>query len=136
EEDIEDTDDSMDDAETSKEDGFAYSIDRITEFDLEIELLNGDEIDYELDRRNDEAKIQRENGEEIEITGEEAMDEIFNLLESTEINLERTLNEMMEEVLVYFDISADEVDEFKLDIKFEESQEIEFKYNRRERDEN
>lgn len=118
------------------ENGFIYSVDNIAEFKLEIELLNEDEIDYDFNRNENRAKIQRENGEEIELTGQEAMDEIFNMLENIEVNLDRTLNDMMEDALTYLEISMDEVNEFELELEFLDSKEIDFKYDKREGSEN
>ena len=91
-------------------DGFAYSVDNIREFELDIELLNGDEIDYSLDDDN----------------------ETVELLENVEITLDRPLKEMMDDVLAYLDISRDEIDEFELELEFTNSKEIDFKYDREE----
>lgn len=131
---IENSDDPADDS-TSHE-GFAYSVDNIEEFKLTIELVNGMEYDYDFDRSDDEAKVEIENGEEINLTGEEAWDKILELLDNTEISLERSLNDMMDEILAHLDISRDELDEFELELEFLDSKEIDFKYDREERAEN
>lgn len=115
---------------------FTYVIDNISEFNLDIETLNGSEIAYDYDKDSNEAEVEVENGNEQEMSGDSAREEIFNLLESVEINLDRSLNDMMEEVLAYFDIANDEVNEFELEIEFNNAEEIDFKYDREEAAEN
>lgn len=120
-------------SDTSK---FSYNIDDIKEFELEIELLNDNEIDYKFDGRDNEAKVERENGQEMVLTGQDAIDEVFSLLESIEINLERPLSDMIEDVLNYLEIAMDELDQLELEIQLNDSEEIGFKYDREESSEN
>lgn len=94
---------------SSQNDGeFVYSVDNVRDFELDIELLNGRDIEY--DYRANEG-------------------EVIDLLNHIEINLERTLNEMMEDVLNHLDISRDDVNEFQLQVEFNDFKEIEFNYN-------
>lgn len=96
------------------ESGFEYSFDNIREFELEIELLDGQEVEYQY----------MSNGNN--------RDEAINLLESIEVNLDRSLNEMMDEVLESLDMERGQVKEFELQLEFSDSKEIDFKYKREE----
>lgn len=92
-----------------------YSFDNVREFDLDIELLTGRDIEFDYDNRR------------------EPSDEIAGLLGNIEINLERSLNDMMDDVLDHLEIARDEVNEFELQLDLVDSKEIDFKYNREER---
>lgn len=148
EERVDETEDDQDDDQTTKEPddnieddntshvGFVYSAENIEEFKLTIELINGIEYDYDFDRSENEAEVEIENDEENNLTGEKAWDRILDLLKNTEISLGSSLNEMMDEILVYLDISREELDEFELELEFLDAKEIDFKYDREEIAEN
>lgn len=133
--DSDELDESIDE-DTTSQDGFTFVVDNIEDFELEIELINDDEIDYDFDRSDNEAKVERDDGQELYLTGDEARDKVFELIDNIHISYDEPLNDMMDEVLEYLNISRDDIDDFEVEVEFLESKEIDFKYDRAENSEN
>ena len=139
---IENEDDPIVDAndpveeDTPSADGFTFVADNIEEFDLDIELENGHEIDYSFDRSENEAEVQRDDGQEIDLTGEVAKNQVFELIDKIDISYDDPLNVMIDKVLEYLNISRENINEFEVEVEFLDSKEIDFKYDREESSEN
>lgn len=129
----------QDDQSTNDEAGdqlaFVYNPDDVNQFDLHIELLSNEEWDYDFDRRDQEADIEYENGSDSERQGAEVFQEIEDLLAAIEINHERSINEMIDEVLRFLEINRDDLKEIDLDIETDAREKIGFNYHIAERNE-
>ncbi|QKS72732.1 hypothetical protein FLK61_39655 [Paenalkalicoccus suaedae] len=101
----------------------------ILEFTLDIELFSGEEWDYDYDRTDMEAEIERENGDESVTTGQEAIEEIENLLGQIDISMDRSIGEMKSEILAAVGIDEGDVEDFDVDVEFEDGEEIKFKHD-------
>lgn len=101
----------------------------VRDFDLNIDFLNDEDWEFEYERNQQKAEIERDNGEEVKVTGEEAMTEMEELLASITISTDRTILEMKQEVLEALGVDESEVDEFDLDIEYEDGEEIKIKHD-------
>lgn len=97
-----------DKAEAGIEPTFKYDSEEVNLFELQIELLSNEEWSYEFNRSNQKAKIEHENGAESEKSGEEVFSKIEELLSSIQIDYERSINDMMSQILDYLNISRDD----------------------------
>lgn len=122
---VEDTGDNTGD-DTSK---FVYDPKEVKELDLHIELKSGEEWDYDFDRDDQEAEIESENGKEVEKEGAEAFQEIEGLLSAINIDLDRPINEMINEILGHLKIQRDNIEEIEFEIEMFSSEKVGFKYH-------
>ncbi|NJP36101.1 YusW family protein [Alkalicoccus luteus] len=99
----------------------------VREFDLDIDFFNGEDLEYEYETDGPEGEIERRDGSETE--GPEAVEEIEELLGSISITMDRTIAEMKQEVLAELDIEEDEVEDFDIDVEYENGQTIKFKHD-------
>jgi len=121
--------DSSSDAVSGGETNFNYDPIEVKEFELHIELLINEEQDYEFDRENGEAKIKIENGSDTEREGEDAFREIEELLAAIVIDNNQSLNEMIDEMLDYLEISRDDLEELDIEMEMAEGEKLGFKYH-------
>jgi hypothetical protein len=116
---------------TSKQDndqGFVYHAEAVRELDLEIELINGEELEYELDRTAKTAKVESENGGKKVIEGEEATQTIEALLSVLKIDLDQPIAAMVSQILEHLRIPPEMLKEIDFEIELSEGVEIGFKY--------
>lgn len=102
----------------------------VKEFELSLEFLNDDKWEYEYRVVNGsiDAEIEIDNGRDIEGT-DEAVEEIENLLQNVVIDEARNQDEMIDDILGLLDVSRDELEEFELEIDYEDGTKIEFEQN-------
>lgn len=96
--------------------------------DLEIELINGEELEYELDRTAKTAKVESENGGKKVIEGEEATQTIEALLSVLKIDLDQPIAAMVSQILEHLRIPPEMLKEIDFEIELSEGVEIGFKY--------
>ncbi|HSI66754.1 MAG TPA: YusW family protein, partial [Planococcus sp. (in: firmicutes)] len=89
----------------------------VREFDLDIEFVSGDDLEYDFERDGREAEIERRDGSEVE--GSAAFEEIEALLSDISITMDRSIQEMKEEVFASIGILEADVEEIDLEIKYE-----------------
>ncbi len=108
--------------------GFVYSVEAVEELDLEIELINGEELEYELDRTAKKAKVESENGDKKVIEGEEATRTIEALLSALQIDLDQPIAAMVSQILEHLQIPPEMLKEIDFEIELSTGAEIGFKY--------
>ncbi|PKR77588.1 hypothetical protein CEY16_06520 [Halalkalibacillus sediminis] len=97
----------------------------VREFDLEVELSDDNEWDYDYRRDNvEETKIERDNGDSV--SGQKATSEIEELLSKISITTDRPLVDMKDEVLSAINLSSGEAKEFELETQLNSGEIIEF----------
>ncbi|WP_187254515.1 YusW family protein [Alkalicoccus halolimnae] len=99
------------------------------ELDMDIDFFSGEEWQYEYERSDREGEIEKENGEEIEIEGQEAVEEIEALLGNIDITMDRSIDEMKQEVLAALDVEQDDVRDFDMDVEYENGETVKFKHD-------
>ncbi|WP_375537243.1 YusW family protein [Alteribacillus sp. HJP-4] len=98
----------------------------VHEFDLDIEFTNKEQWEYEYERDDNEAEIERD-GSESSVTGTEAHEEIEAILGSIDISTDRSIEEMRAEVLEAVNAEEEEVKKIDVDIDFQDGEKIKFK---------
>ncbi|WP_027963681.1 YusW family protein [Halalkalibacillus halophilus] len=98
----------------------------VREFDMDIDFFSGDDWEYEYEADDQEAEIERGN-EEIE--GSAAMTEIEELLSNISITMDRSIQEMKQEVLNALDVNEDDVKDFDIDVEYENGETVKFKHD-------
>jgi hypothetical protein len=94
---------------------------------LELDFQNNDKWEYEYEVNGDvEAEIEKDSGRE---GTEEAAAEIENLLQNIVIDDTRSHDEMIDDILSMLDVSRDELDEFELEIDYEDGTKLQFEQN-------
>ncbi|WP_078592746.1 YusW family protein [Evansella clarkii] len=99
----------------------------VREFELEIDFQDGSqwEFEYEDDNGETEAEIERENGDESEREGSEAIEEMEAMLQELQIFPDTAEDDAIDQVLSYLDITEDELTEFELEIEYQNGDELE-----------
>ena len=108
---------------------FVYNPKEVKEFNLDIELKSGEEWDYDFDRDEEEAEIEYDNGADNEREGSEAFQEIEGLLSAININLDRPIDEMIEEILNRVEIQREDLKEIDFEIEMYSGEKVGFKYH-------
>lgn len=123
--------DNQDGSDTENNDSltFTYDPEEVKEFELQIELLTNEEWSYDFDRKGNKAEIEHENGSDSERSGAEAFTEIETLLGSIQIDHERSLNEMIDEILSYLEIDRNDLKELDVQIETHAGEKLGFKYH-------
>lgn len=96
------------------------------EFDLNVEYADGDyEVEYEYHDGNPKAEIEdtRDRGN-IDIKGQEALDELENILPELDLTSESTDEEVFTAVINAFDLN-DDYDELEVEIDFFDNSKLE-----------
>lgn len=101
----------------------------VHDFSLDLEFFNSEEWAFDYERDDQEAEVERENGEETKITGPEAMEIIETLLSKIDIRMDRTIEEMKIEVLRALDLNPEDIKEFDLDIEYADDEEINIEHD-------
>lgn len=91
-------------------DTFVYNPEEVKELDLEIELLSGKELEYDFDRDHDDKEMKE-------------------LLSVIEINLDKPIDKMIEEILNHLEIKGEDLEEIDFEIKMYSGEKIGFKYH-------
>lgn len=96
----------------------------VIEFELEIELKDHQEYDIEYEVKGDRYEAEYQVPGSAKIYGEEAKAKIDPLLE--QLNLQPDMNEtdLREQIISYFDINENNIDEFELEVDFSDGQKI------------
>ncbi|SES38851.1 YusW family protein [Salipaludibacillus aurantiacus] len=93
--------------------GLAFS-----EFELDAEYEDGEyEAEYEYNDGNPEAEIEDTRDGNLELGGQEALDELEQILPQLELTGENREDEVFEAVLAAFDLE-DDYDELEVEIEF------------------
>jgi len=129
------TDSESEGLSTDDQLNFIYNPEEVNHFELHIELLTSEEWSYDFDRDDQEAEIEYENGSDTERQGEEVFQEIENLLTAIEINHERPISAMIDDVLDVLEINQDELEEIDLEIETMAGEKLGFKYHIAEQNE-
>lgn len=108
---------------------FTYNPEEIKEFELNIELLTNEEWDYDFDREDQEAEIEHENGSDTKKSGREAFQEIEALLAAIKIDHERSINEMIDELVDYLALNREDLEKIDLALETYSGEELGFKYH-------
>ncbi len=97
---------------------------QITDFDLDIELASNDKIDVDYEVERDETEASYSVAGAQTLTGSEALAEIEQMF--TDLNLTKEMNEdeIIDQVLAYFEINREDVTDFDLDIEFDNQDKI------------
>jgi hypothetical protein len=101
----------------------------VKELDMDIDFFSGEEWQYEYERSDREGEIEKENGEEMEIEGQEAVEEIEAFLENIDITKDRSIDEMKQEVLAALDVEEEDVMDFDIDVEYENEETVKFKHD-------
>ncbi|PTL38228.1 YusW family protein [Alkalicoccus saliphilus] len=99
----------------------------VREFDLDIDFFNGEDLEYDYEADDPEGEIERRDGSEAE--GAAAIQEIEALLENITISMDRSISDMKEEVLSELDIAEDEVEDFDIEVEYENGETVKFKHD-------
>lgn len=108
---------------------FTYDPKEVKEFELEVELLTNEEWNYDFDREDQEAEIEYENGTDSKRRGAEVFEEIEDLLASIQIDHQRSLSDMIDEILSYLEINQADLKEIDLKLKTYAGEKLGFKYH-------
>ncbi|HHU20420.1 MAG TPA: hypothetical protein GXZ58_09470 [Bacilli bacterium] len=108
---------------------FTYDPIEVKEFELQIELLTNEEWSYDFDRGANEAEIEYENGSDSERNGAEVFTEIEALLGSIQIDHERSLTELIDDLLSYLEIDRADLKELDVQIATNAGEKLGFKYH-------
>ncbi|MBR7554853.1 YusW family protein [Allobacillus sp. GCM10007491] len=121
------------DLETTYKQGPQYSIEHqkskgpgngeILDFNLSVTQKNKDEWEYDYERSG-EAVIEKPNGE----VTEGAHEEIEKLLEKVNISSEQSFDEIKKNVLEQLEINENDIQEFELEVKYDNKEEIKLGY--------
>ncbi|MFA1821045.1 YusW family protein [Virgibacillus oceani] len=99
----------------------------VKNFELELDFQNNDKWEYEYEVNGAvEAEIEKDSGRE---GTEEAAEEIEVLLQNMVIDDSRSHDEMIDDILSMLDVSRDELDEFELEIDYEDGTQFQFEQN-------
>ncbi|RNA66287.1 YusW family protein [Alteribacter keqinensis] len=96
------------------------------DFELDVEYSDGTyEADYEYNDGNPEAEIEdTRGGEDIEMSGQEALDEMEGPLTSLDVSSDMSEDELREAVIDAFNLDEG-YDEFELEIDFFDEDDVE-----------
>lgn len=100
------------------------------DFELEVRYANDKEYEVKIEQDDDgiEAKLEDElNG--IKITGEEAFNEIYPIVQKLAINQDTSKEDAIQQTLDAFGLDADYT-KFDLELKFQDHTKIEFQANK------
>lgn len=100
----------------------------VRELDLDIDLTNGNSWEYDYEAGDPEAEIEQGDGREIE--GQEAVSEAEALLENISITMDRSIDEMKQEVLDELDLNEEDVQDFDIDVEYENGESVKFKHDK------
>ncbi|MFC0015818.1 MULTISPECIES: YusW family protein [Allobacillus] len=121
------------DLETTYKQGPQYSIEHqkskgpgngeILDFNLSVTQNNNDEWEYDYERSG-KAVIEQPNGD----VTEGAHEEIEKMLEKVNISSEQSFDEIKTSVLEQLEISENDIQEFELEVKYDNKEEIKLGY--------
>lgn len=100
----------------------------VREFELEIELKNGQSTKYKLHQEGEDvrAKIKkRTDGQKSEIRDDQAKKEVNRLLTRMNLSEDITSDELIKRALGALDLSMNDVDHLAVEAEFEDGKEIE-----------
>ncbi|GAK02752.1 hypothetical protein JCM19037_1008 [Geomicrobium sp. JCM 19037] len=99
------------------ENGSAY--DRgVVELEIDIEFQNGEDWEYDYENQNTNVKADVEKGEQ-DLEGDEAIEEVENLLKNVELHGDQGSEEMVQEVVNALDLEDGDLYKVELYIEFE-----------------
>ncbi|KHF40648.1 YusW family protein [Halalkalibacter okhensis] len=96
-------------------------IEKIEEFELEIDYVNNDELDMDYKNRNGStaAEVERKTADgKEEIKGDEALAEMENLIQQLTLHPNTTPEEALEQVLTSLNIQRDDIRKLELEVDF------------------
>ncbi|WP_252315773.1 YusW family protein [Sinobaca sp. H24] len=67
---------------------------------------------------------------EREIEGQEAVSEAEALLDNISITMDRSIDEMKQEVLDELDLNEEDVQDFDIDVEYENGESVKFKHDK------
>ncbi|WP_018923139.1 YusW family protein [Salsuginibacillus kocurii] len=117
--------DNEDVEENSDGDDHFLSLDEVEEFELEIELTDGTEYEYEFET-DDDAEVEIENGSDQDMEGDEANSEIEELFANVDFSSNRDESDIEADVLDFLEIDSSELNEFELEIKYTDGEEMDY----------
>lgn len=100
----------------------------VRELDMDIDLTNGNSWEYDYEADDPEAEIEQGDGREIE--GQEAVSEAEALLDNISITMDRSIDEMKQEVLDELDLNEEDVQDFDIDVEYENGESVKFKHDK------
>ncbi|GAB3796190.1 YusW family protein [Virgibacillus kimchii] len=101
----------------------------LKEFELEVDFQDNNKWEYEYEVNDSvEAEIEKSDGMDQEGT-EDVVEEIENILQNVVIDDSRSQDEMIGDILNLLEISRDELEEFELEIDYEDGTKIQFEQN-------
>ena len=89
---------------------FVYNSEEVKELDLDIELMSGKELEYDLDGGRDEREIEE-------------------FLSAVEINLDKPIDKMIDEILNHLEINRQDLKEIDFELEMYSKEKIGFKYH-------
>ncbi|WP_252315022.1 YusW family protein [Sinobaca sp. H24] len=98
------------------------------QLDMDIELTNGGSWEYDYEADEPEAEIEQGDGREIE--GEEAVSEAEALLDNISITMDYSIDEMKQEVLDELELNEEDVQDFDIDVEYENGESVKFKHDK------
>lgn len=119
-------DDTQDDTAQDDNGGSWYEDLEIDEYDLEADYGDGQyEVDYDYNDGSPEAEIEdSRGGESATMEGEEALNELENILPSMNITADSTEGELLDESLQGFELEED-YEDIDIDVEFKNDDELE-----------
>lgn len=114
---------------------FIYAPENVEVFELDIERTDDKDIEYKFHKGQDKAMVKREDTN-INLNGDEAKTEVMNLLGQINVNVDRPLKEMMDEILEAIGISATDIENFDVELTQNDGKKLDFQYDREENAEN
>ncbi|MBU9720034.1 MULTISPECIES: YusW family protein [Bacillaceae] len=98
----------------------------IIDFELEVELTDGSEQEWEYSKKRNKIKAEIEHGDD-EITGEEAVKAMEDLLVKVKINENMTEEAIIAHLLEVFQVNQQDVKKFEFKMKCENGDKIKIK---------
>lgn len=99
----------------------------VKDFELELDFQDGTEWDFDYENENDdnkEGEIEKENGEEIDLSGTEAIEEIEEMLQAINVTPETSDEDAIAEILSHLNVNEEDLTKFELEIDFHDGTEL------------
>lgn len=119
-------DDTQDDTAQDDNGGSWYEDLEIDEYDLDADYGDGQyEVDYDYNDGSPEAEIEdSRDGESTTMEGEEALNELENILPSMNVTADSAEGELLDESLQAFELEED-YEDIDIDVEFKNDDELE-----------
>ncbi|MFC4736808.1 YusW family protein [Bacillus daqingensis] len=98
----------------------------VRELDIDIDFTNGEDLEYDYEADDPEAEIEHRDGTEVE--GREALEEIESLLGAIQLQTNRPIRDMKDELVTELDLDESEIEKIEVEVKWESGEEMKWKH--------